>query len=194
MPAFVAFLRAINVSGHAVVKMDRLQRAFSEAGCAEVRTVIQSGNVVFHAPGSSPAGLFQRVRENLRLLADQEVTIMFRKGSEIDRVVRSRPFDGVPHESDAKWYVSFLLSKPKVCFQLPLVYQKEAVEVLRVTGREAFAVSRRIPGKAMYGFPNSVIEKEFGIPATTRNWSTVVKVSELLSGLAGATGAKGGEV
>jgi uncharacterized protein (DUF1697 family) len=43
----VAFLRAINVAGHAIVRMADLRQAFADAGCRNVRTYIQSGNVVF---------------------------------------------------------------------------------------------------------------------------------------------------
>jgi len=194
MPAYVAFLRAINVAGHAVVKMDRLQRAFCEAGCEDAKTVIQSGNVIFRAPGNTPAGLFQRIQENLGHLVGQEVAVMFRKGSEIAEMVRLRPFEGVRQETDSKWYVTFLHSRPTVSLRLPFISEKEAVEVFRVTGLEAFAVSRRIPGKAMYGFPNKIIEKELGVQATTRNWSTVMRIADLLDGGAGSANSKGGMV
>jgi uncharacterized protein (DUF1697 family) len=192
MPAYVAFLRAINVAGHAVVKMDRLQRAFCEAGCEDVKTVIQSGNVVFRGPGNTPAGLFQSIQENLRNLVGQEVAVMFRKDSEIAEMVRLRPFEGVRQETDSKWYVTFLHSKPTVFLRLPYISEKEALEVFRISDREAFVVSWRIPGKAMYGFPNKIIEKELGVLATSRNWSTVMRIADLLDGGAGSTNSKGG--
>jgi uncharacterized protein (DUF1697 family) len=191
MPAYVAFLRAINVGGHAVVKMDRLQRAFCEAGCEDVKTVIQSGNVVFRAPGNTPAGLFQRIQENLRLLTGQKVAVMFRKGSEIAEMVRLRPFEGLRQETDSKWYVTFLHSRPTVSLRLPFISEREALEVFRISDREAFVVSWRIPGKAMYGFPNKIIEKELGVFATTRNWSTVMKIAEIMLGGAEAASSKG---
>jgi len=194
MPTYVAFLRAINVAGHAIVKMDQLQRAFIEAGCEEAKTVIQSGNVIFRAPGNAPAGLFQRIQENLRHLMGQEVTVMFRKDSEIAKIIRLRPFDGIRHETDSKRYVTFLHSRPTVSLRLPFISEKEALEVCRVDGREAFVVSRRIPGKAMFGFPNQVLERELGVPATTRNWSTVMKIAEKMLGGAEATRSKGAKV
>lgn len=49
MTKYIALLRAINVAGHARVKMTDLNRAFVSAGCKDVRTVIQSGNVLFEA-------------------------------------------------------------------------------------------------------------------------------------------------
>lgn len=53
MTKYIAFLRAINVAGHATVKMTDLNRAFVSAGGKNVRTVIQSGNVLFEAADAS---------------------------------------------------------------------------------------------------------------------------------------------
>jgi uncharacterized protein (DUF1697 family) len=193
MPACVGFLRAINVGGHAVVKMDQIKRAFIEAGCEDAKTVIQSGNVIFRAPGNAPAGLFQRVQENLHHLMGHAVTVMFRKESEIARIVRLRPFDGIRQETESKRYVTFLHSRPTVCLRLPFISEKEALEVFRLSDREAFVVSWRILGKAMYGFPNKIIEKELGVLATTRNWSTVMRIADLLDEGAGSTNSKSGK-
>ena len=63
----VAFIRAINVAGHAVVKMDRVRDAFAAAGCRNVRSYIQSGNVLFDAPGAT-ATLFKMVRAKIGAL------------------------------------------------------------------------------------------------------------------------------
>ncbi len=51
----VAFLRAINVAGHAVVNMTDLRDAFAAAACGNVRSLIQSGNVVFESPANTGA-------------------------------------------------------------------------------------------------------------------------------------------
>ena len=55
MRAYVGFLRAINVAGHATVRKDALKQAFVAAGCKDVRTFIQSGNVLFSCPRDSAA-------------------------------------------------------------------------------------------------------------------------------------------
>ena len=66
MSQYIAFLRAINVGGHASVKRSDLKDAFAAAGCAGVRTYIQSGNVIFEAPEDNTAAVFERVRLQLR--------------------------------------------------------------------------------------------------------------------------------
>jgi uncharacterized protein (DUF1697 family) len=52
---------------------------------------------------------------------------------------------------------------------------KEAVEAIAIRNREAFIVTRQKPN-GFFGFPNNFIEKELGVSATSRNWSTVTKI------------------
>ena len=62
----VAFLRAINVAGQKLIKMEELARIFTATGFRNVRTYIQSGNVIFdHASGNS-AGLRKKIEKTLR--------------------------------------------------------------------------------------------------------------------------------
>lgn len=181
MPRFIAFLRAINVAGHATVKMGALQKAFQDVGCDNVKTVIQSGNVVFEAATDSDARLFGRIESSLARLIGRDVTVVFRTAGEIQKVILANPFDKLPMEPDAKRYVTFLSDKPLALPRLPLVSKKDGLDVIQWTGKDAFVVSRRLKAKGMYGFPNHFIEKQFGVPATTRNWSTVLRIGELLS-------------
>ena len=49
MHKYVAFLRAINVGGHAIIKMEDLKQMFESFGLAKVQTYIESGNVIFES-------------------------------------------------------------------------------------------------------------------------------------------------
>jgi uncharacterized protein (DUF1697 family) len=176
--AYVAFLRAINVAGHAIVKMDVLRGAFTAAGCQNVQTYIQSGNVIFDGPDDADA-LFRKVRIQLRKLLGGEPGVLFRTGRELQALVRGLPFKSVQSEPLIKLYVVFLSEKPLIQLKLPLVSQKEAVEAIAMKKLEVFVVSHRKPN-GFYGFPNNFIEKELGVSATSRNWSTVTKIVEVL--------------
>ncbi len=85
MTTYVAFLRAINVAGHAVVKMTDLRDAFAAAGCKDVRSLIQSGNVVFESPAKTTAALVRRIRVRLRGLLGEEPGLFLRTVREIER-------------------------------------------------------------------------------------------------------------
>ena len=178
MAEYVALLRAINVAGHARVKMSELKKAFSAAGCRDVRTFIQSGNVVFAAREADAGALSEGVRITLRSLLGEEPTVLFRSLREIRRLTARNPFEGLDRDRSVKLYVTFLERAPGLKPKLPLISPKERLEVIGIRGCEAFIVSRR-KDNGFYGFPNNFIEKELGVLATSRNWSTVSKLASL---------------
>ena len=173
----VAFIRAINVAGHAVVKMDRVRDAFAAAGCRNVRSYIQSGNVLFDAPGAT-ATLFKKVRAKVGALIGAEPTIMFRPIRQIELILKRSPFGDLPQVAGVKLYVVFLAKTPRGKPTLPLCIPKEALELIVLRSQEAYVVSRR-KKNGFYGFPNNFVEAELGVPATSRNWSTVSRIAAL---------------
>jgi uncharacterized protein (DUF1697 family) len=176
MTQYVAFLRAINVAGHAVIKMTDLREAFVAAGCQKVRTYIQSGNVLFESV--EEAGVIgERIRAKLRRLVGQEVGLLLRTVGELEKIVRGAPLRGFEDEAGVKRYVVFLAQKPAGKPRFPLVSSQEALEAVGMKDREVFVVSRR-KKNGFYGFPNNFIEKELGVQATSRNWSTVSRIVE----------------
>jgi len=162
------------VAGHAVVKMDALRNAFAAADCRNVRTYIQSGNVVFDSSAAEPA-VVRKLHEPLRALLGEEPCLFLRTVEEMADLVNRDPFQDFRGEAKVKFYVAFLPQAPRAKPRFPLLVPKEGLEVFAMSGRDVFVVSRPDP-KCSYGFPNRSIEKEFGVPATTRNWNTVVKI------------------
>jgi uncharacterized protein (DUF1697 family) len=177
MEIYVAFMRAINVGGRAIVAMKDLQEAFRSAGCESVRTYIQSGNVVFCAPPGRAPATFKKIAGRVKPLLAGEATIIFRTIGELERIVERDPFKTARHETKAAFYVTFLAGPPKDRVVLPLVSEKEALEVVAMTGLDAFTISRPRPN-GFYGFPNNYLEKQLGVAGTTRKWSTVSKIVE----------------
>jgi uncharacterized protein (DUF1697 family) len=175
---YVAFLRAINVGGRAVVKMDAICDAFAAAGCKNVHTVIASGNVIFEAPATGQAALTKRICRRLEKVIGKDPGVFIRTKSELASVIQTDPFRRSARERNVKFYVVFLGGRPREMPNLPLRSNDEAVEAIAMTGREVFVVSRPKKGK-FYGFPNGVIEKEFRVTTTTRNWNTVKKIASV---------------
>ncbi len=175
---YVAFIRAINVAGHARVKMNDVKRAFASAGCEDVRTYIQSGNVLFRAHRAKAEPLFRRIRDELSRSLGHEPTVMFRKLEDVHRIVRADPFRRFRADADAKLYVTFLSRRPTSEPRLPLRSPKEGLVLVGAEALEVFVLSRR-KENGFYGFPNAFVEKAFGVPATSRNWSTVARIAEL---------------
>jgi uncharacterized protein (DUF1697 family) len=177
MITYIAFLRAINVAGHAIIRMDELKKMFAAAGCKNVRTFIQSGNVVFESPQDHSPALLQKIRLRLRESSGVQPGIFLRTAGEVERIVKEEPFRAFEREAAVKFCVSFLSQRPSIKPRFPLVSAPEAVEAFAMKGLEVFTVSRRKKND-FYGSPNNFIEKELGVSATTRNWTTVRRVVE----------------
>ena len=178
MAKYVAFMRAVNVAGHARVRMSAVRVAFEAAGCRNVRTVIQSGNVLFESSARVTTRTVRKVRDNLRVLLGDEPEILIRTVREVVRVIEQAPFKECEATSGAKLYVAFLSRRPRRRPSLPFVSTKEALEAVALNDREVFIVSR--PKKSgFFGFPNNFIEEQLGVTATSRNWSTVTRIVEL---------------
>lgn len=178
MTTYVAFLRAINVAGHATLKMSDAREVFAAAGGREVRTCIQSGNILFEASPQHAEKILRRARSALRTLLGEEPLVVLRTVAEIEDLVRATPFRKYQRERLIKLYVAFLSHAPRKKPAFPLASSKEALEAIAARGPHVFIVSRRKPN-GFFGFPNNFIEKELGIPATSRNWSTVSRIVTL---------------
>ncbi|MCA1559451.1 MAG: DUF1697 domain-containing protein [Acidobacteria bacterium] len=177
MNHYVAFMRAINVAGHASVRISDVRDAFAAAGRRTVRTYIQSGNVIFESPAREAAAILRRAQRTLRHRLDNEPEIVWRSLRDIEALVRRAPFRNVEAGPAVKLYVTFLSRMPRSMPKFPLVSLTERLEAIAMHGREVFVVSRP-KNNGSFGFPNNFIEKELGISATTRNWSTLAKIAE----------------
>ncbi len=178
MTRYVAFLRAINVAGHARVSMGSVRDAFAAAGCRGVQTYIQSGNVLFESSPADIAATLQRLQDILRVAFGEEPRIFLRTLRQVVQLIDQAPFEERDRVSDIKLYVAFLAERPRKIPAFPFSSPKEALEAIAMKGREVFIVSRRKPN-GFYGFPNNFIEERLGVPATSRNWSTITKIANL---------------
>ncbi len=168
----VAFLRAINVAGQKLIRMEELARIFSAAGFRNVRTYIQTGNVIFDSASTNSAALTKRIEQTLQRALGYEVTVMLRRLADIEEIVKRDPFRET--KADAL-YVVFLADEPRSKPKLPLISTTEGLEVFEVKDRAAFILVRR-KKNGSFGYPNKFVEKELGVLATTRNITTVRKI------------------
>jgi uncharacterized protein (DUF1697 family) len=175
MDAYIAFLRGINVGGHNKIKMDDLTRLFESLALKNVATFIQSGNVVFEtAAGKNADALARRIGNALQKSLGSEVPVFLRTLSEFQEMVKLDPFKAIKADAGDKKYVVFLYAEPGREPVLPLRADREGLEAFHIRKREVFVLSRNVNGR--FGYPNNFIERELGVAATTRNWTTVSKL------------------
>jgi uncharacterized protein (DUF1697 family) len=176
MIRYVAFLRDINVSGHAPISMDDLCQYFELPGFHNITTYIQTGNVLFETEETDEVMLRQKIEKQLKEKLGYEVTVLLRMVHELKNVIKNNPFNHIRSDETRNLYVTFLSNYPSYDVHGALgVYSNDA-EDARLVKREVYILSSNY-GKTC--FPNSLIEKKLGVSAITRNWMTLNKILEL---------------
>lgn len=171
MTKYVALLRKVNVGGNNLIKMDALRRAFEAAGLKNVRTFQQTGNVVFETSVKNPVS---KIEKALSISFNADLKAIVFSLDELANVAKRNPFERVEH-GDVMLCVAFLADKPARKPKLPRKSTTENLEMIAVRDRAAFVVARR-KKSGWFGFPNNFVEKELGVTATTRQWSTLKKL------------------
>jgi len=175
VPSHIALLRGINVGGNRRVGMPRLREVLTEAGLDNVRTLLQSGNVVADSR-SSPT----RVRSEIEAAIEAEfgfhVDVVMRTRDELAQVLDRNPLATVA--DNPKYYqVTFLSDDPGADAVPPLTGGDFGAERLVLDGREIYAWYPK-------GMQNSKLARQLsdarlGVTATARNWNTVTKLLAL---------------
>jgi len=175
MHTYIAFLRGINVGGYKLIKMPKLVRIFSAAGCKNVRTYQQAGNVIFESRSVSSKSLTKKIEAALEADLGYRVPIVVRSVLELRRTIERSPFKKFEKSKDVMLLVVFLAAVPDPIPTLPFISTAQNVEIIDSADGVAFCVARR-KKNGWFGFPNGVVEKAFKVVATTRQWSTVQNV------------------
>jgi uncharacterized protein (DUF1697 family) len=168
-------LRGINVGSHNRIAMPKLREALEDARFGEVKTYLQSGNVVLSS-GKSGAAVG---RELERLIADRfglDIDVVVRSRAELAKVVQRNPLGDVA-TNPKRYQVSFLTAKPDPKVVRKLEALAAGGERLVASGRELYAWHPN--GVARSKLWAALAGRSLGVTATARNWTTVTKLLEL---------------
>ncbi|MBE9461219.1 DUF1697 domain-containing protein [Dyadobacter subterraneus] len=177
MKTYIAILRGINVTGQKIIKMADLKKMFEELPFENVRTYIQSGNIVFNAEPKSDQDLEKTIHDKIQKTFSFSVPVIVLDEKELKKVQQHNPFLTGRNEDLTKLHVTFLNAIP----------ENNLVDKLRETAK--FLPDEWIlDGKTVYLFcpngygktklNNNFFENKLKVTATTRNWKTV---NELVS-------------
>jgi uncharacterized protein (DUF1697 family) len=173
MTRYIAFLRAINITGH-YVKMEDVRQIFESMDLSNVQTYIQSGNVLFDSSDIQVDELERRIEDRLHSGLGYPVATFLRSDTELIEIAGYRPFQSSELEHDSVLYIAFLHAAPSQELQARLLACSNEIDRLHVYEREVFWLLRRDLGKT--SFSNAKIEKILRTPATVRNITTVRKI------------------
>jgi uncharacterized protein (DUF1697 family) len=109
---YISMLRGINVGGHKRVKMDQLRQLFEALGFEQVKTYIQSGNVVFKAGKTSTSALSKRIEESILSDFGFPVSVISRTSDEMRDTIENNPFLKQRGIDPERLHVMFLSESP----------------------------------------------------------------------------------
>ena len=179
MARYVALLRGVNVGGNNKLPMKTLAGLFAEAGCEDVKTFIQSGNVVFTAEPKVAAGIGVVVSAEIARTVGLKIPVILRSAKELARVVASNPY--LPHGVDeGELAVSFLAGKPDAAGVKSLEPDRSPPDEFIVRGQEVYLRFPQGMGKSK--LTSAWFDSRLKTVGTVRNWRTTVKLLKLAGG------------
>lgn len=181
MTVYVALLRAVNVGGTGIIKMAHLTALCERAGFTKVKTLLQSGNVVFRATGSDKT-VARKLADAIERSHGFRPAVIVRTAAEIAYVIDHNPFRAAARDEPNRLLVSFLAGPPADDAVERLATIKVQKEKLRLVG-DVLYVHYADGGMGTSKVTNAVLERALGTPATARNWNTVGKLLALAGSL-----------
>lgn len=177
MPTQIALLRGVNLGARNRVPMADLRAHLAGLGYGDVRTLLQSGNVVLDA-GAAPDRLAAELEHELADRFGVRSPVVVRTRQQLAKIVALDPLRDVVTE-DKLYQVSFLSAKPAKGAIEKLAGADLEPERFVHCGREIYAWH---PG-GIHSSPLARLlsDKTLGVVATARNWRTTVKLLELAS-------------
>ena len=177
MPTYIAMLRGINIGPSKRVEMFRLKKMFENLGFKNVRTYIQSGNVVFQGRGTA-AGLAAKIEKGMMKAFGFSALIMMRTQDEMDRAIANNPFVQPCQKNPAYVHVCFLSQAPAAEAVKRLHALGTKREQVKYAGNEVYVYHVDGLGKARV-LNHTVLERVLAVKVTMRNWNTSSRLQEM---------------
>ncbi len=177
MKTYICLLRGINVSGHKIIKMAALKNSFEGLGFENIRTYIQSGNIVFKSSKNGVKALQKIIHQMVLDDYGFDIPVIILTPQELKKTSTNNPFEKDDTKDPKKFYVVFLQEQP---------LQAHIEKLSEVDCRpEEFVIGHKIiysyatNGAHKSKMGNNFFENKLKVKATSRNWRTVQKLLEM---------------
>lgn len=174
--AHVALLRGINL-GKRRLPMKDLAAMLEEAGCTDVRTYIQSGNVVYRAAPALARRVPGVLEEEIAERYGFECPVVTRTRAEIDEIVVGNPFPEAAAEPKTL-HVGFLRDRPGKAQVAALDPDRSPPDAFVVKGREIYVHYPK--GSARSKLTPQYFDPRLETTSTFRNWRTLLTLQEMM--------------
>ncbi len=178
MTAFVVLFSGINVGGNRIVKMAELRAFFEDLGFGDVASYVQSGNVVFSAEDGDAAGVAARLEAAFETRWGFHSRIMVRDGEWFERLVRENPYPEAAADH-TKLHAYVLEREPTAAEAARLAEKCTGPERFVIEGDVLYLHAPEGLGRSKFA---ALIPRILKVPATARNWRSVLALSEMARG------------
>ncbi|MDA1677979.1 DUF1697 domain-containing protein [Bacillus cereus group sp. TH152-1LC] len=168
MTIYIALLRGINVGRHKVIKMADLTQMFESIGLKQVKTYIQSGNIMFESEKDIDF-LNKRIQSEIKNVFGFDVPVMLRTRDEFINTIKRCPYEVDSLLEGESIHVAFLANELSEKEKDQLLMQKNETEDCYIREKVVYLLFKN-------SIRNSKLMNQFQklhTPATIRNWRTV---------------------
>jgi uncharacterized protein (DUF1697 family) len=155
--------------------MKILAEIFATAGCTDVATYIQSGNVAFCAEDKLVKALGGAITKQVEKQFGLKVPVVIRSAAELDAVIRGNPYG----DAEAVLHVLFLADRPGAGLVAGLDPARSTPDEYVLVGRDIYA--KLVTGAAKTKLTNAYFDSKLKTVSTMRNWRTVLKLAEMMA-------------
>lgn len=175
---YLALLRGINVGGKNNLPMDALKKMFLEAGCENVRSYIQSGNVVFTSDAKLAKRIPALISQDILNQFGYTIPIILRSTRELKKAVADNPYlKSVPDIRQLA--IAFLAEKPSKAALASLDPNRSPGDEFTVLNKEIYL---NLPnGAARSKLTNAYFDRTLKTICSVRNWNTTCKLHEMMA-------------
>lgn len=177
MTIHIGLLRAVNLAGLNKIGMADLRELLAAAGMQDVRTLLQSGNVVFRSGAQTAAQLERLLEQATAKRLGLETDFFVRTAADLKAIIAGNPFPKEARLDPGHLLVVFLKAAPGPEDVTALQKAIKGREVVRAIGRQAYVVYPDGIGRSR--LTSALLEKKLGTRGTGRNWNTVLKLRAL---------------
>jgi uncharacterized protein (DUF1697 family) len=171
MQIYIAILRGVNVSGHKKLPMAELRELLAELKYRDIRTYIQSGNIVFGSDAKDSSVFAAQIAKKIKEKYGFDVPVLTRTVTEMKQALESNPFLKEKNTDPEKLHITFLDEAPsKENFDKANAYSCEP-DRFHIHGREVYVYCPNGYGNTKLS--NTFFENKLKVNATTRNLKTV---------------------
>ena len=171
MNTFISMLRGINVGGQKKIRMTELKSLYESLDLVNVKTYVQSGNVVFDSTEQDASKLAELIEAQIEQFFGYSVSVFIRDVKDFERIIASNPFLNERNEDLAKLHVTFLYSSPLGLKLSDLAVPNNEGDEFFVGDKEIYLFCPKGYGRTKLS--NNYFERKLKVAATTRNWKTV---------------------